>query len=678
MPVRNGRPSGAPLLAALVAVIACAAAPAGAVAAPQNERSTCGNTRLDFGFADSIYSALNNNGEGRIGPRRLVVNQSGRIDFRGTRLFRGATPMDVDRAKIRIVKRGGRGRTTVAICATADGGPESQTVLSEFEIPSGTASIGRTFTRTLRRLKNKRVSVYLKGKSLTDSMSYDLFFERLDAGEIWEPEPGAFDGLTRPVTGFADVHAHQAGATAYAGGWYFGPMGDGAQGPDPLTHSRRLTVQLAGIPLKELRPAHTGLAVPSWNVDSHQQINGAALKEARDNGLGLMVAPAVNSEWLCSILAHVHTTDRKLPCNDMESVKRQILEMKRFDENHDWYRIVTNPWEARSARARGELAVVLGVEVSNLFPPTDGDWRRQLDELYSMGVRQVYIAHETNNRFAGTAYHHTEDLKLPNQLTAFFSREIDYASEPGGTRNAIGLTSTGKQLVRELIRRHMLIDVDHISWRAAAQIGAITRRADYYPIYAGHSRVNELLTDEHEEIIPELNTPPSVLDDIRERGGMIGIRTGPERSLQYGASGVTENCGGSVRSFIQHYRFIADKGIPAAFGSDLNGFVTMTGPRFGPEACPDAPPGQRAAEQGAQGSSAAMGQTPSSWFRYTVRGMSDIGTEPAMIYDMQRLGVDTSNIESSAKAFIEMWTRAYDPNRQRIITPTRVPAFGGF
>ena len=548
------------------------AATGDAQAAKQNQDATCGNTTISLSFDDTLYAAVNNNGEGKIGPRRLVVNQSGRIFSRSTRLFKGYTPWDIDQAEVKIKKTAGKGRTTVAICATEAGSNAPQRVLRTFEIPNGKDSIGRTFTHNLTGLRDKRLSVYFKGKSVANSMSYTMTVERPNAGEIWEPSAQQLNGTYQSVEGFADLHAHHAGRWAFAGGWFFGPM-EGELPPDPADHSRALQVNLPGLAPAVIRAAHANQTLPKWSDTSHQQINSNALKGAHDNGLGLMVAPAVNSEWLCAILTFMGETEKTQSCNDMESAKKQILEMKRFDEDHDWYKIVTNPWEARQAADNGQLAVVLAVEVSDILPTSDGDWKRQLDELYDMGVRMVYLAHESNSRFAGASYHHTETLALPNKLTAWFSRDIKYASKDGGKRNAIGLTSTGQDLVRELMRRHMVIDVDHTSWKAAEGIARITSRANYYPIYAGHTRINGLMTAAQKELTPELNTPPKVFENIRESGGMIGMRTGPEALRRYDDSGVPNNCDGSSKSLIQTYRNIVDRGVPAAFGSDLNGFV---------------------------------------------------------------------------------------------------------
>jgi hypothetical protein len=137
---------------------------------------------------------------------------------------------------------------------------------------------------------------------------------------------------------------------------------------------------------------------------------------------------------------------------------------------------------------------------------------------------------------------------------------------------------------------------------------------------------------------------------------------------QYEDSGVTENCGGSVRSFIQHYRFIADRSVGAGFASDYAPTVQTLGPRFGDDACPDAPQGERASQQNAQVEPSSNGAPP-SWQRYLTRGMSDIGTEPALVFDMQKLGVDTTNLEKGTENFIGMWIRAYDPGRRRVIPP---------
>lgn len=118
---------------------------------------------------------------------------------------------------------------------------------------------------------------------------------------------------------------------------------------------------------------------------------------------------------------------------------------------------------------------------------------------------------------------------------------------------------------------------------------------------------------------------------------------------------VSARHGGPDRSaglkLIQTYRAIADEGVPVAFGSDLNGFVTMTGPRFGPEACPDAPPGEREAQAAQQVAPPAEGR-PERFAIYAQRGVADIGTLPSLLHDMRFLGAGTTSLDNSAEAFL--------------------------
>ena len=95
--------------------------------------------------------------------------------------------------------------------------------------------------------------------------------------------------------------------------------------------------------------------------------------------------------------------------------------------------------------------------------------------------------------------------------------------------------------------------------------------------------------------------------------------------------------------------------------------MTELGPRFGPDACPAAKKQNqnRRAQQNSQQLPDVAGAPP-SWSRYQTRGMSDIGTEPAVIFDLKALGVDTRAMERSAEAYLDMWMRTYDPGRGRI------------
>ena len=79
---------------------------------------------------------------------------------------------------------------------------------------------------------------------------------------------------------------------------------------------------------------------------------------------------------------------------------------------HGWFRIVTSPAEARDVIRAGKMAVVLGIETSNLFdcflvpapqsipPAREADVVATLDRYYDRGVRAIFPVHKYDNAFS--------------------------------------------------------------------------------------------------------------------------------------------------------------------------------------------------------------------------------------------------------------------------------------
>jgi len=145
---------------------------------------------------------------------------------------------------------------------------------------------------------------------------------------------------------------------------------------------------------------------PCYDDIAHQQATARWLKSAHDRGLNLVVVSAVNFQAACKgmrLLLPEQSTGQE--CGDMENVKRQLEAAQRMDRRYEWYEIAVHPWHARKIIDEGKLAVVLSLEVSNLFPKAEGDFVAQLEELRAMGLRSMQLAHETNSQFAGAATH---------------------------------------------------------------------------------------------------------------------------------------------------------------------------------------------------------------------------------------------------------------------------------
>lgn len=404
---------------------------------------------------------------------------------------------------------------------------------------------------------------------------------------------------------------------------------------------------------------------PSWKDIKHQQVAAPWLEQAHRQGLNLMVASAVNNQWLSAAMIAAGVGNKRFSPSDMESAKRQLRAFQQMAEHNPWYAVVRDPWEARRAIAAGKLAVVMAVEVSDLMPESDGPWKQQLYDLYDMGVRSVQIAHQTNNRFAGAAFH--RDVFIPlSRLKARFEPNVQFASEGDGVHNAVGLSAEGYALLDEMVRLNMLIDITHLSLASQRQIYEyIAKKHSYYPLFNSHTRMDDLLLPDHKAELKEFVTTPETLAFVRKTGGQLGLRTGEEAMQTFKEGTVANNCDGSLRSWLQFYQYADAQKVKLAFASDFNGFITQMVPRFGPEACFNAPD-----EQSRQAQIAAQGVAPRNVSpllkEFHQKGLAHMGLLPAVVEDMKLLGADTRTLENSAEGFLQMWERTYDPKRQAL------------
>ena len=184
---------------------------------------------------------------------------------------------------------------------------------------------------------------------------------------------------------------------------------------------------------------------PQWTSTIHQQAYYKWLERAWRGGLRLMVMQAVTNETLCKTGTRLQRFDGTNPTdctNSQVEIDAQIDAAKAFETwldaqsggtGNGWFRIVTTPQEATSVIHDGKLAVVLGIEVDNLFnchfgadagaaheatvfpfeptmnPPatipacTPEFIQQQVKRYHDMGVRHVFPIHNFDNAFGGTA-----------------------------------------------------------------------------------------------------------------------------------------------------------------------------------------------------------------------------------------------------------------------------------
>ena len=270
-----------------------------------------------------------------------------------------------------------------------------------------------------------------------------------------------------------------------------------------------------------------------------------------------------------------------------------------------------------------------------------------------------------DNRFGGVAIHNpifraiqwVRDFRANGKWYEIFSSRFGFQYETvGGTReNLKGLTEEGKEVIIEMMKRKMPIDLAHMSERSVRDTQALTTANQQYPVYISHGHFRRAM-DDGKFSVWEKSSSDWVLDYIRDSGGMFGLRTGPEKTKGFGGSKVPNDCQGSSKSFAQTYQYGRHKGLNVAFGSDLNGFIQQLRPRFGnhDETCgAETDEVLRTQQQRAQ--------TQPLNKRFDQSGFGDISQLPDVLTELKNAGLDTHDLEHTSESFIQMWEKAAAP-----------------
>lgn len=448
----------------------------------------------------------------------------------------------------------------------------------------------------------------------------------------------------------------------------------------------------------------------AWGSSTHQAQYYRWVERAYLSGLRLMVQDATTNSVLCDLLSGLEAQPTRRSCNDMVAVDKQIEETYALESYIDaqsggpgmgWFRVVTSPAEARSVIEEGRMAVVLGIETSNLFdcfltpregfPTCDADYvRAELDRYYERGVRVIFPVHKFDNAFSSgdgdrrvgqigsfiNSGHFSNfvtdcpesDAPFDNGNVLFGGINMPranytdpapndmsgFAADPVGTLlpflssfgepalegsycQATGLTPLGETLIQEMMFRGMILEVDHLPRRSYERAYELLVENDY-PAMGTHGRNNNGL--------------------IYTLGGIS--KTGFGRCGQPGVRGAM---GERFRNRIQ--TIIDNGGYPAeGFGFDLNGFAGAPRPRFGentrcsePQENPITYP-FRSYRDDVEFTQPQLGEREVD---FNTEGMIHIGLIPELIEDARRDGVTDAELEPlfrSAEGYLRMWERA--------------------
>jgi len=170
--------------------------------------------------------------------------------------------------------------------------------------------------------------------------------------------------------------------------------------------------------------------------------------------------------------------------------------------------------------------IMVGVLATEGAHPLEGDIAN-LDKLYDAGFRMIGLQHFFDNKLGGSLH--------------------------GVSKS--GLTPFGKEVVRKIVDKGMMIDVAHSSIKTVEDVLALTGA----PIVISHTGILSLC--DH----PKRNIPDRLMQQIADRGGLIGVG--------YWETAVCDTTPDGIAKMLIHGagKFGVDH---IALGSDFDGSVT--------------------------------------------------------------------------------------------------------
>lgn len=418
------------------------------------------------------------------------------------------------------------------------------------------------------------------GRLVLSATAAALAFEPASSCTPYPEMPVGIDAPTfksnpvgQPVIGFAEVHAHMSmGSDMSDGTGTRGPAAGGVMygqaihrfgvphamedcaamhGPDGSTSAENIILDNDPTQTHDTQGWPTFVDWPARDSQLHAQMYYRFVERAYKAGMRVMVSLGTNIEALCDI-AKMTLGDRNADCTDMGVGVKQVeylfdiqnyVDAQEGGPGKGWFRIVKNPSEARAAIAQGQLAVVPGLEFSNLFrcnvnylpdgSETSGCTReeidQQIDEIWDLGIRAVFPYHDVDSSLGGTGifssvlnlvgFYGTQGFwktypcddggEGPNFFytagavmeSAPLTGNGDPISEAliaaaagrlpiyGGGRqcNARTVTDLGYYALNKIMKKGFTIDIDHAEIRSKQiMLDEAAKTAPNYPMISGH------------------------------------------------------------------------------------------------------------------------------------------------------------------------------------------------
>jgi membrane dipeptidase len=230
------------------------------------------------------------------------------------------------------------------------------------------------------------------------------------------------------------------------------------------------------------RALHFSSIVVDTHDDTTQRFFSSSFALGARNPDGSVDIPRMREGGLNAIFFSIWIDGRTLGPPAVQKALDQIAAVKENVERYPADLVLARSAEdVRSAHARGKIAVLMGVEGGHML----GNDVRMVRIFAELGVRYVTLTHFYNDEWADSS-----------------------TDKPAHD----GLTDEGKEIVREMNRRGVMVDVSHVSDKTFRDALAVSRA----PLIASHSSCRAICNHPR-------NMSDAMIRELAAHGGVIQI-----------------------------------------------------------------------------------------------------------------------------------------------------------
>ncbi len=424
---------------------------------------------------------------------------------------------------------------------------------------------------------------------------------------------------------------------------------------------------------------------PNHLTVSHTGYYYKWMERAWLGGVRMMVSHMVENKVLCTAQSTINPAAWINPnsCESKDSVRLQVqrhFELQDYvDAQHGgpgkgWFRIVKSPAEARQVIADGKMAIIMGIEVSELFDCgvqsrncSLSRVEQEMQDMYDLGIRGFFPTHRFDNLLGGSEIEggflnvgqalsagylfdvehcddHTEgaslqpgfpligDIPVLGDIANSIAQTPDYDPDQRSC-NQQGITELGVYVINRMIDMGFLIELDHTSNKTAQSILDIAEARNYSGLISAHSHLQK---GRNSELHPNMHRLVAL-------GGFVAPYNFETNRMA--------NQVGQYLDAVEQTSFVAGVGI----GSDMSGLAQQAGPREDAANLPlDYP---FVSEFGLEFDRQISGNRV---IDYNTEGVAHYGMLADHIQDIRERAPERiyEALMNSAEAYLQMWERA--------------------